>query len=200
MHDMLNYSVKRESICTGFWVILIHKTKENAMNNDFDLKAIGLRMKTVRTRLHKTQADMAQVLEISLSHYSKLEVGIGGISHGLIHKFCTAFNVDQPWFVYGQGSAPDSIVVANKNTANLDPNTICRIVELVLNKDIQKMAENFSQQFKVDFPHSMAMMVSELLKFQDEQTQVESKNVHSKVQEASKELLNKGKSNSSRQS
>lgn len=167
------------------------------MNNEFDLKAIGLRMKTVRTRLHKTQADMAQVLEISLSHYSKLEVGIGGISHGLIHKFCTAFNVDQPWFVYGQGNPPDSIVVSNRNTSNLDQSTLCRLVDLVLNKDIQKMAETFSQQFKVDFTHSMAMMVAELLKYQDEQAQVESLAIQQKVQEASREFLAKSKKNTS---
>ncbi len=172
------------------------------MHNDFNLKEIGNRMKTVRTRLHKTQADMAQVLEISLSHYSKLEVGIGGISHGLIHKFCTAFNVDQPWFVYGQGNPPDSIVVANKTQSTLDQGVICRLVELALNKDIQKMAETFSQQFKVDFPHSMAMMVTELLKYQDEQTQVESQTIQQKALEASREFLaTKGKKNSpSRQS
>ena len=161
------------------------------MNNEFDLKAIGLRMKTVRTRLHKTQAEMAQMLDISLSHYSKLEVGIGGISHGLIHKFCTVFNVDQPWFVYGQGNVPDSIIITNTAAPTLTNDIVCRLVELILDKDVQKMAESFSQQFNVDFPHSMAMMVGELLKYQEEQTQVETKELQQKAREVSKDFFSK---------
>jgi len=168
-------------------------TEGGQMNEDFDLKAIGSRMKKVRTRLHKTQAEMAQVLEISLSHYSKLEVGIGGISHGLIHKFCTAFNVDQPWFVYGKGNDPDCIIVSKPKTSELEHEAICQIVELVLNKDVQKMAETFSEQFKVDFIHSMAMMVKELLKCQEQQAEDEQQKRQLAEQQARKEFLSKSK-------
>ena len=49
----------------------------------FNLKEIGARLRTLRAYQRKTQSSMAKDLGISLSHYSKLEIGIGGMSHGL---------------------------------------------------------------------------------------------------------------------
>ena len=92
-------------------------------NENYNLIEIGSRLKLIRARQRKTQAKMAQELGISLSHYSKLEVGIGGMSHGLIYAICRQFSIPEEWLVYGEGETPDFsyVVMPPRPTNLLDP-------------------------------------------------------------------------------
>lgn len=137
----------------------------------FDLEAIGQRMKLVRARLHKTQADMASALGVSLSHYSKLEVGIGGMSHGLIYTFCRSFNVDENWFVDGVGDEPTNCVDPTElskqpqhATMTLDLETdLERIFDFALSERVDTLASQIAAATSTSKARAISMLVKELL-------------------------------------
>ncbi len=139
---------------------------------DLDLVAIGQRMKLVRARLRKTQASMAHDLGVSLSHYSKLEVGIGGMSHGLIYTFCRLFNIDQDWFCYGQGGEPNPIDPAedgaNTTTTrlpgiNVSEELLIRIIEQAIAPNTSVLAEQFSKAAQIPKARAIALLIKEKL-------------------------------------
>ena len=139
--------------------------------DDYDLVAIGQRMKLVRARLRKTQALMAQDLGVSLSHYSKLEVGIGGMSHGLVYTFCRLFGVDQDWFCYGQGETPDPIDPANAEEAaknqkandKITDETLEKIIELAQNDATNKLADQIASATQIPKVRALAILIREKL-------------------------------------
>jgi len=142
--------------------------------DDYDLVAIGQRMKIVRARLRKTQAMMASELGVSLSHYSKLEVGIGGMSHGLIYTFCRLFEIDQEWFLYGTGEEPvpvdpvnnpnrgNRLLVATGITGSVAvENNLERIIELTLDPQVNVLADQIAQAMQINKTRALAMLIKE---------------------------------------
>ena len=138
---------------------------------DLDLVAIGQRMKLVRARLRKTQANMARDLGVSLSHYSKLEVGIGGMSHGLIYTFCRLFNIDQDWFCYGQGGEPNPIdpaedggnSVARVPGINVSEDLLIRIIEQAIAPNTSVLAEQIAKAAQIPKARAIALLIKEKL-------------------------------------
>ena len=116
---------------------------QSIMNNPapFNLPEIGKRLRTIRAYQRKTQSTMAKELGISLSHYSKLEIGIGGMSRGLAFALCRQFEVPEQWLLYGEGEQPDLAAMTAKSNAKPAATTqpmqtvsdelIVRIVEIV---------------------------------------------------------------------
>ena len=151
--------------------------------DDYDLVAIGQRMKLVRARLRKTQALMAQDLGVSLSHYSKLEVGIGGMSHGLVYTFCRLFGVDQDWFCYGQGDIPDPIDPAvseeaekkQKGNDKITDENLEKIIELAQNDALSKLAEQFASATQTPKVRALSLVIREKLQAEAKEA-VEKKN------------------------
>ena len=145
-------------------------------NDDLDLVAIGQRMKLIRARLRKTQAMMANDLGVSLSHYSKLEVGIGGMSHGLIYTFCSLFDVSQEWFCYGTGEDPNPIDPAKEtnqapqNVNSIDDNLLEKIITLTLDEDTSKLAEQIATATHIPNVRALSILIREKL-----QTELEAK-------------------------
>lgn len=69
-------------------------------------REIGARFRWVREHLPKgvtTQVDVAHDLGISVSHYSKMEVGIDQFSESLARNFCRVYGVAWDWLVSGEG-------------------------------------------------------------------------------------------------
>ena len=113
----------------------------------YNLAEIGSRLKLIRTSQRKTQARMAQELGISLSHYSKLEVGIGGMSHGLIIAICHQYGVPEAWLVRGEGEtpeiSPDTVVaIAKENAAAINCHRDLSILSQRLLQEEDEMLEN----------------------------------------------------------
>ena len=137
----------------------------------FDLEAIGQRMKKVRACLHKTQADMAAALGVSLSHYSKLEVGIGGMSHGLIYTFCRLFNVSEEWFLNGVGDEPQNCIdptdlakQPQHATMMIDLDTdLEKIFDFALSDKVSNLANQIATATSTTKARALAMLVKELL-------------------------------------
>ena len=138
---------------------------------DFDLVGIGERMKRIRSRLHKTQAQMAAAMSISLSHYSKLEIGIGGMSHGLVYTFCRLFNVPEEWFLNGVGDEPtdcidpaDAQKAPQHTTMNIDLETdLEKIFDFALSEKVTTLAQQIATATSTSQARALAMLVKELL-------------------------------------
>ncbi len=147
--------------------------KKKSANN---LAEIGTRLKLIRSRLRKTQTAMAKDLGISLSHYSKLEVGIGGMSRGLIYTFCRLYNISEAWLVYGEGTPPEVIQDNQANVRDSVNETIRRlknpsddhaiiekIVSLSEDQDIKRLAVEIAKTIDIPLNRAIALLISEKL-------------------------------------
>jgi len=145
------------------------KTSEN-----FDLKSIGVRMRLVRMRLGMTQGMMANAIGISLSHYSKLEIGIGGMSRSLAYNYCNLFNIDKDWFLDGTGEEPPVKMTAPQREqpvmmpivqqkAIISYEELEKVLELAQSKQIKKLAKVVSKQTGIPMSRAMAVLLHEQL-------------------------------------
>ena len=150
------------------------------MNNPapFNLPEIGKRLRTIRAYQRKTQSAMAKELGISLSHYSKLEIGIGGMSRGLAFALCRQFEVPEQWLLYGEGEQPDLAAMTAKNVTKAAPvvqpvqtmsdDMIVKIVEIVEQDDLKPLANQISSAMGISRSRAIAMLVKEKLRNEDE--------------------------------
>lgn len=147
----------------------------------FNLVEIGKRLRTLRAYLRKTQSNMARELGISLSHYSKLEIGIGGMSHGLALALCRQFDLPEEWLLYGEGPQPDLSTikitprpqkvhhVQSQQPNPLTEDNLAEVISLVLQENFQSLAAQVAETMSIPLPRAMAMLVKEKLrKPQDE--------------------------------
>ena len=142
-------------------------------SENFDLKNIGKRMKLIRARLGMTQSGMANQIGISLSHYSKLEIGIGGMSRSLAFTICKIFDIDRDWFLEGKGAEPPTRMdiqqiknttvetVVEKHTLNIDD--LEKIIDMVLSKRVNKLAKIVSKQTNIPVMRALAILIHEQL-------------------------------------
>ncbi len=151
----------------------------------YNLAEIGSRLKLIRTSQRKTQARMAQELGISLSHYSKLEVGIGGMSHGLIIAICHQFGVPEAWLVRGEGETPDlSAEITNVSAQETIAAINCRrelsvlsqrllqeedemlekVVTLLMDDNLKETASKVADTMKIPMVRALTMLVREKLR------------------------------------
>ena len=145
----------------------------------FDLTEIGKRLRTLRAYQRKTQTQMAKDLGISLSHYSKLEIGIGGMSHGLALALCREFNLPEEWLLYGTGPQPDLANVrvsvrgprGQANAAVLVQQENCLsdeqlevIMKIILTGECQPLATEISKKMNIPEERALAMLVKEKIR------------------------------------
>ena len=157
--------------------------QRSPMNNPapFNLPEIGKRLRTIRAYQRKTQSAMAKELGISLSHYSKLEIGIGGMSRGLAFALCRQFEVPEQWLLYGEGEQPDLAAMTAKNTSKpaapvvapqpISEDIIAKIVDIIEQEDIKPLANQISTAMGISRSRAIAMLVKEKLRNEDEKGQ-----------------------------
>ena len=170
-NDYINEQPNRENPDFGLKPEIWRKTMKKSEN--FDLKNIGKRMKLIRARLGMTQSGMANQIGISLSHYSKLEIGIGGMSRSLAFTICKIFDIDRDWFLEGKGVEPPNRMdiqqiknttvetVVEKHTLNIDD--LEKIIDLVLSKRVNKLAKIVSKQTNIPVMRALAILIHEQL-------------------------------------
>ncbi|MBR0458037.1 MAG: helix-turn-helix transcriptional regulator [Victivallales bacterium] len=148
-----------------------------------DLQAIGKRMKMVRAALRKTQSTMARDLEVSLSHYSKLEIGLGGMSHGLLYTFCRTFGVDEKWFVNGTGEMPSHFIDPEKNGTrgsytpeSVQDERLERIVGMVMDPKNQSLGAKIASTLEISQVKAMTILVKGILDRAEQQQAEAAKN------------------------
>jgi transcriptional regulator with XRE-family HTH domain len=129
------------------------------------LPEIAPRLRTVRNLLRIPQREFARRLKISLSHYSKLEAGIGGISDGLLLAVAAEAQVDPEWLRTGSGTAPQIPAHKQKQSraASLTLDQIEQIIRFTENEEIRRLAEKMSHTAGIPLTRSLAALAREAL-------------------------------------
>lgn len=139
--------------------------------------ALGSRLKLVRNQLGKTQTEMAEKLGISLSHYSKLEVGIGSMGRALAYNFCRMFKVNEAWLVFGEGEPPEMLAIDTSSIweplretfrrlqhPHTDHELISKIINLSNEPALNQLADNIAKTLEIPLNRAMAMIICEKLR------------------------------------
>jgi len=127
------------------------------------LTEISPRLRQVRSVLQKTQREFAASLGISLSHYSKLEAGIGGISDKVIYAVAAQAQISPEWLKTGQGQPPACQLMANAPAPQTDayPSLECisEIVAVSECAEVRALAEKMVSLTGVSFSQALTDLV-----------------------------------------
>lgn len=96
-------------------------------------KNIGNHLLEYRKSRHLTQEKMAEILEVSLKHYSEIERGITGVSTELLVKFHDTLGLSVDYLLFGDCTHNLSPTIVN-TFDRLDPanqNRLNTIVSLI---------------------------------------------------------------------
>jgi len=63
---------------------------------------VGSKMKMVRLAQRLTQTEMAERMGISMSQYSKAEIGDRNLGRGAVEKFCSVNQCEKNWLLFGE--------------------------------------------------------------------------------------------------
>ncbi len=63
---------------------------------------IGERLKVIRQNLAKSQAEFAEILNVSDEHYRKLECGSTGLTIEKVRTLYEKLNIDPSWLLVGK--------------------------------------------------------------------------------------------------
>lgn len=96
-------------------------------------------MRLLRQQQRLDQAEMAKKLELSVSQYSKIEVGIRSIGKKPLHILRNSFGVSTDWILYGKGSLPqisETEKAVPETQSNLEPSLIAALNKIARELDI----------------------------------------------------------------
>jgi len=140
------------------------------------IKEISARLKQLRQAVECSQAEMAARLNISMSHYSKLEIGVGCLGPKLIDTICRMFAASRDWLLYGCGPKPLCLSVAEAKLSRPAQDielpqekpllTLARIEEVIeaaKRPDLLELAAKISQATETTETKALALLISQLL-------------------------------------
>lgn len=137
------------------------------------LAEISPRLRQVRSLLRQTQREFAAALGISLSHYSKLEAGIGGISDAVIYAVAAQAQTSPEWLKTGQGQPPAWQLMANApaTQADLAPSLGCisEVIGLAERPEVRALAEKMASVTGVSLSQALTDLVLASHEFKGEQ-------------------------------
>ncbi len=127
------------------------------------LPSIAPRLRMARNLLRIPQREFARRLRISLSHYSKLETGIGGISEALLMAIAAEAQVDPEWLRHGTGPAPQlpSKKLKQKRDSNLTLEQVEQVIRFTENAEIIRLAEKLANTTGVPLSRALATLARE---------------------------------------
>jgi transcriptional regulator with XRE-family HTH domain len=129
------------------------------------LPSIAPRLRMARNLLRIPQREFARRLRISLSHYSKLEAGIGGISEALLLAVAAEAQVDPEWLRNGVGPAPQlpAKKAKQKHDSSLTVEQIEQVIRFTENEEILRLAEKLSTTAGIPLSRALAALARESL-------------------------------------
>lgn len=129
------------------------------------MQDIAARLKILRRRLKLTQTGMAARLGVSLSLYSKLEIGRNKLRPALAKNICRNFAVPESWLLEGKGTLPEEIfadIPPGKGT--LPPvGQLEEIVRMAQNPQFRELAQQIADTMQLPFPRALAIVIQEKL-------------------------------------
>lgn len=129
------------------------------------MQDIAARLKILRRRLKLTQTGMAARLGVSLSLYSKLEIGRNKLRPALAETICRNFAVPESWLLEGKGTLPDEIFADIKPGTNTLPavGQLEEIVRMAQNPQFRELARQIADTMQLPFPRALAIVIQEKL-------------------------------------
>ncbi len=95
-------------------------------------KEMGKRLKNERRKYHLTQENIAEMLDISVKHYSEVERGITGLSVENIIKISNILNLTTDYLLKGVTiTDKDSFLNFLSNLSNEDSTELLNIIKLI---------------------------------------------------------------------
>jgi len=73
----------------------------------FDMKAFGYRLKMLRTERNLTQEQFAEIINVSVSHLGKMEIGYKAPSIEVLLMIAFFFDVTTDYLLYGRNTSSD---------------------------------------------------------------------------------------------
>lgn len=99
-----------------------------------DFKAIGLRIKLERKHQKYTQEQLAEILDISVEHLSRIENGAFSPSLSLIQKISNALNVPEENLLFGieaNNKSEDDLIKRFRNLSDDKKSALFDIIDIV---------------------------------------------------------------------
>ena len=138
-----------------------------------DRVAVGGRLRDIRRSMRKTQVQMATQLGISVSHYSKMEIGASGIGPSLTKVICHTCGIHEDWLLTGSGQRTDysaqddtigAVGVAEHGTEPLSDATLDQIISILLDSGKAELVERLSAELKIDDIRAWRVVIREALR------------------------------------
>ena len=128
---------------------------------------IAARLKLLRQRLKRRQSDMATLLEISCSLYSKLETARVPLSDKLAERIQLRFALPENWLLNGEGELPDPLRIIDENIklSNLiNAGQVETVLKLAQNPEYRALAKETAETLQVPFARALAIIIDGKLK------------------------------------
>ena len=108
------------------------------MENFLDKAEIGQRIRQLRHMYDYTQAEFAELIDISINFLSEIENGKKGLSQDTLAKVCRQLNTSADYILFG-GKQKQSSLIDLANTLNIEEleTTIRYLESLIAMKKIQ---------------------------------------------------------------
>lgn len=143
---------------------------------------LGIARRSMRNGRGVLQAELAALLEVSHSHYSKCESGHNSFSGRFLERFCERTGVSSEWLVSGQGDMypaaaevreepvrwpAQPVVPAAKDVpsgpAPLTEGMVRRVLETARDPQVVAAAEALAQATGATYNEAAAMVISRRL-------------------------------------
>lgn len=130
-----------------------------------NLEKISPRLRLLRKLMGISQREFAARIGVSLSHYSKLESGIGGISDALILTIAAETACDLRWLRNGAGSAPEDsyAFMKIKSQDSLSSAQIEHIINFIEQESIQELAAEIAANADIPYNRVLSILAKEAL-------------------------------------
>ena len=110
------------------------------MGNNQNLKAsIGERVRSYRLEKKLTQAEFAEIMDISINFLSEIENGKKGMSQDTICKLCNHFHISADYILFGNSSLGKTA----------DTKVIIKIANSMSDNDLNVLVEYLSSLQKI---------------------------------------------------
>ena len=105
-------------------------------NNDLN-RSIGKRIRNLRVQKEYTQAQFAELMDISVNFLSEIENGKKGMSQETIYRLCKYFQISADYILFGTEPAPAGKTPRDMNklinmTSDMDPEDLTLVIEYLV--------------------------------------------------------------------
>lgn len=108
------------------------------MKEEFDYKAIGVRLKQVREELRLTIDSMREITGYAKGHISQMENGIKRASLKYLFALWSEFNINLNWLITGQGTMFKPDLELNLDFGKEDNELVKEMIFYLFNANIVK--------------------------------------------------------------